>query len=301
MLEASAEKPGNVTPSHDFGDTSFEDMVIGGEAIAPELAAAGERRVGETILAAVLASRRVTPANANLGIVLLLAPLARAALGDVLDAGPSVPGPRSPVPGPQVSGGGHRPGREGAVGETLRGRLVGVLDGLDVADARAAYEAIRIAGAGGLSEPVAHDVREEPTVSLVEAMAFAAWRDRVAAEYALGYPVTFEIAGPALRRALDDGLHVSDAVVETFLLVLAELPDTLIARKRGQALADEASARAADALAAGGVRDPRGRAAIRGLDAWLRAERNSLNPGTTADLITAALFVAALDGLLGPL
>src|SRR5215216_2154022 len=79
VLEASAEKPGNVTPSHDFDDTSYEDMLRSGIAVGPEVARAGDRGVGETILAVVQASRRVAPANTNLGIALLLAPLAKAA------------------------------------------------------------------------------------------------------------------------------------------------------------------------------------------------------------------------------
>src|SRR5690242_18295044 len=80
-LEASAEKPGNITPSHDFSDTSYEDMLRSAIAVGPELARAGERGVGETVRAVVEASRRVAPANTNLGIALLLAPLAKAALG----------------------------------------------------------------------------------------------------------------------------------------------------------------------------------------------------------------------------
>src|SRR5215211_4591281 len=118
VLEVSAEKPGNITPSHDFHDTSYEDMLRTAIAVGPELARAGERTVGETVLAVVEASRRVAPANTNLGIALLLAPLAKAAL----DGGP------------------------------LRPRLRATLRALDVADARAAYDAIRLAGAGGLGE-----------------------------------------------------------------------------------------------------------------------------------------------------
>ena len=29
VLEASAEKPGNITPSHDFEDTSFDPLAVG--------------------------------------------------------------------------------------------------------------------------------------------------------------------------------------------------------------------------------------------------------------------------------
>src|SRR5215208_3741274 len=88
VLEVSAEKPGNITQSHDFHDTSSEDMLRTAIAVGPELARAGERTVGETVLAVVQASRRAAPVNTNLGIALLLAPLAKTALaGGELRAG----------------------------------------------------------------------------------------------------------------------------------------------------------------------------------------------------------------------
>ncbi len=152
-------------------------------ALGPELGRAADRGVGDTVLAAVRATRRVAGANTNLGIALLLAPLARAAL----------------------------------LGGPLRQRAEEVLDALTLDDARAAYAAIRMAGAGGLDEPVEHDVRAAPTIALRDAMATAADRDSVAAEYATGYAVTFELGLPALAGALDDGLGPRSATVELFL------------------------------------------------------------------------------------
>src|SRR3954468_16183342 len=257
VLEASADKPGNITPRHDFSDTSYEDMLRSAIAIGPELGRADERGVGETVLAAVRATRAVAGANTNLGIALLLAPLARAAL---------------------------EKGERGAVA-----------GGLGAADARAAYEAIRLAGAGGLEEPVEHDVRDEPVVTLREAMAAAAGRDAIAAEYASRYKVTFGLGVPALRAALDDGLAPRAAVAELALRLLAAVPDTLIARRRGLAAAERVSAGAARVLAAGGARAG---AALAAFDASLREDGNALNPGTTADLVTAVLFVALLEGTL---
>jgi triphosphoribosyl-dephospho-CoA synthase len=266
VLEVSSEKPGNITPTHDFEDTSYEDMLRSAIALGPEMGRAGERGVGETVLAAVRATRAVAGANTNLGIALLLAPLARAAL-----LHPDAP---------------------------LRDGVEAVLGALTLDDARAAYEAIRTAGAGGLDEPVEHDVRDAPTVTLREAMAAAAERDSVASEYATGFALTFDLGHGALRRALDAGLAPRSAVVETFLALLAAVPDTLVARKRGRAAADQVSAGAAAVLAAGGVRTADGRAALAAFDAALREDGNALNPGTTADLVTAVLFVALLDGRL---
>jgi triphosphoribosyl-dephospho-CoA synthase len=267
VLEVSAPKPGNITPSHDFHDTSYEDMLRSAIAVGPELARAGQRGVGETILAVVEASRRVAPANTNLGIALLLAPLAKAALSLV----------------------------EGA---PLRARLGATLRALDVADARAAYAAIRLSGPGGLRERVEHDVRSEPTVGLREAMASAAERDSVASEYVTDYALTFDTGVPALVAALGAGLAVRDAIVELHLRLLDQAPDTLIARKGGADAAARVSAGAREVLAAGGVRSAAGRRALRSFDASLREPANALNPGTTADLVTAALFVALVEDML---
>jgi triphosphoribosyl-dephospho-CoA synthase len=264
VLEVSAEKPGNITPSHDFHDTSYEDMLRSAIAVGPELARAAERGVGETVLAVVEASRRVASANTNLGIALLLAPLAKAALD----------------------------------GRPLRARLGVALRALDVADARTVYAAIRRSGAGGLHERVDHDVRSEPAIGLREAMASAAERDSVASEYLTDYALTFDTGLPALAAALGDGLAVREAIVDLHLRLLDQAPDTLIARKGGAEAAARVSAGAREVLAAGGVRTAAGRRALRSFDAALREPGNVLNPGTTADLVTATLFVALVEGML---
>ena len=173
-----------------------------------------------------------------------------------------------------------------------------MLGALTLDDARAAYAAIREAGAGGLDEPVEHDVRDAPTVALREAMAAAAERDSVAAEYATGFAITFELGLPALARALDDGLGRAPRPSSCSSALLAAVPDTLIARKRGRA-----AARARVGRRGGRPRRRRrphaaGRAALEAFDASLRRDGNALNPGTTADLVTAVLFVALLEGVL---
>jgi triphosphoribosyl-dephospho-CoA synthase len=143
---------------------------------------------------------------------------------------------------------------------------------------------------------VAQDVAGEPTLTLLETMRLAAERDGIAREYATAFEVTFETGAPALDQARRDGLFWDDAVVETFLTLLAENPDTHVARRSGAALAAEVSRRARSALDAGGVRSVAGRSAIAEMDVALRDARNSGNPGTTADLTAAAIFVVLLGG-----
>jgi triphosphoribosyl-dephospho-CoA synthase len=262
LLEVSAPKPGNVSPGRHFADVRYEHFLASAAAIGVAFADAGTRSVGDTILRAATATSRWTRSNTNLGMVLLLAPLARAT----------------------------------ALGGELRTALRQVLESTTVEDARDVYAAIRLASPGGLGEVAEQDVHEEPTVTLLEAMTLAAAHDGIAREYATTYEVTFETAVPALMRARSDRLPWDDIVVETFMTVLAASPDTHVARRGGPELAADISQRAGDVLRAGGVRSDEGRKALGYFDHSLRDPRNVGNPGTTADLTAAAIFVALLQG-----
>ena len=272
LLEATAPKPGNVSPGVRFGDTTYEDFLASAAAIGPALGSAS-RPLGATILLAIQTTRRWTTANTNLGIVLLLAPLARAAAiaGEQTDS--RVLDVRS-----------------------LRTALSRVLAETTIDDARTAYAAIRLASPGGLGPSASQDVAGEPTITLTAAMRLAADRDGIANEYATDFHATFEIGAPTLRAARTAGLDWNDAVVETFLTLLASSPDTHIARRAGLARAEDTTRRARAVLELGGVRSPDGRAAIADLHYALRDPHNLTNPGTTADITAAAIFVDLLTG-----
>ena len=137
-------------------------------------------------------------------------------------------------------------------------------------------------------------------MTLLAAMQLAAHRDGIAREYATAFEVTFETGVPALEQGRRDSLSWDDAVVETFLRVLAANPDTHVVRRAGGAAAAEVSERARRTLAAGGVRSAAGRRAIDEMDRDLRDARHVGNPGTTADLTAAAIFVVLLCGGWNP-
>ena len=255
LLEVSTPKPGNVSPGRHFHDTSYEDFLASAVAIGPALAAAGDRPLGATIRSAIEATGRWAGRNTNLGIVLLLAPLARAA---------------------SRSGG------------TLRARVEQVLAETTVADAADVYDAIRLARPGGLGTASAEDVSGAPTVTLTDAMGLAADRDSVAREYVTGFAATFEIGVPAVRDARGRRFRWPDAAMYAFLALLYAVTDTLIARKLGRAEAEHVSRRAAE-VRRGGPRE------VAAFDAELRDARNTRNPGTTADLTCASLFAVILE------
>jgi triphosphoribosyl-dephospho-CoA synthase len=258
-LEATAPKPGNVSPGRPFKDMRFEDFLASAEAIGPAIAQAADRPVGATVFDAVQASMRAVHTNTNLGIVLLLAPLARAA-GTCEN------------------------------GEGLRVALARVLDTTTVADARDVYRAIRMAGPGGLGSVPDQDVADDPSEPLVEVMRLGAAHDDVAREYATAFSTTFEVGLAALQRLRSDGYAWNEAIVQTYLTILAARPDTHIARRAGRHTAADVSARAARVLDLGGVTTVSGREAVQALDESLRDVSNTANPGTSADLVAASIF-----------
>jgi triphosphoribosyl-dephospho-CoA synthase len=188
-----------------------------------------------------------------------------------------------------------------AAGGELRGALHRVLDETTVEDARDVYAAIRRASPGGLGRSDTQDVANEPDVTLLDAMRLAADRDGIAREYATDFAITFEQGVPTLARAQADGLSWSDAIVETYLSLLARSIDTHIVRRTGVAAAERVSAQARAVLEAGGVRSAAGRQAVEEMDRAMRDARNSNNPGTTADLTAAAIFVTLIAGPPDPL
>lgn len=260
LLEVASPKPGNVNRCFDFTDTTFDDFLMSAVMIGRCMEEAQHNSVGETISRAVQSTCRVVPRNTNLGIILLFTPLAK------------------------------------AYGEgEFRQSIQRVLGSLTIEDARGVYRAIRMASPGGLGKVSNYDVTDNVDITLLEAMSMARERDAIAREYVTDFAITFEWGWPSLESFLKEGYDFSEAIVQTFLTILAEVPDTLIARKKGRQGAWDVSCKAADVLQAGGISSAGGREAIKRLDAYLRSDGNTLNPGTTADLTAAAIFVFLLQ------
>lgn len=268
LLEVSAAKPGNVTRVADFPDTRYIDFLVSGAIVGAALRHASRRAVGTLVLDMVRETSRLVGRNTNLGIALLFAPLAKAALS-----------------------GGRRP---------LRSRVSAVLASLTPADGRKVYEAIRLAAPGGLGGPKQFDVRTtRGPVSLLGAMRAAMERDSIAREYATDFEITFSIGAPSLERYVRELGDPETSIIQTYLTLLSLVPDSLIARKCGEQEARKVSQRAKAILDIGGAVTPRGRQRLAQWDRALRRQGNRLNPGTTADLVAAALFLVILERGIG--
>ena len=263
--ELDAPKPGNVhvfASGHRMTAAEFERSAT---AAAAPIAADGAR-VGTRILNAVEATFAAVGANTNLGIILLCAPLAAAASPGASD---------------------------------LRGALEHILTELDVEDARLAFRAIVRAAPAGLGRAERHDVFEPASVTLREAMAAAADRDRIARQYASGFTDVFELGEPVLA-GVSRALHPRWAAVAVYLSFLSHFPDSHVVRKHGLQVAEETRR-----AACGFERRMRGLDRPDALQADLLAwdgelKRAGINPGTSADLTVATLFVNRLRSILPP-
>ncbi len=258
-LEIEALKPGNVHLFADGHGMTAEQFHLSARASAGPLTDP-DLPVGRRILEAIRATRQAVGTNTNLGIVLLAAPLARAAE---------------------------------ATGD-LREDLSAVLDRLDMGDAGAVFEAIVLASPGGLGSAKEHDVHEPPKVGVIEAMRSAAGRDGIARQYATGFDDIFGVGLPALDAALSRGESGMWPAVFSYMAFLAGFPDSHVARKHG----DEAAGRIREEavtmkVALDAADDDAARVSLL-LEFDRRLKARNINPGTSADLTVASLFAHIL-------
>ncbi len=260
---AATPTPGNVDRRRDHADLRFEHFLAGAVGAADGLAdaAAGEP-VGaafERAVAGMAAAQ--TGGNTQFGALLLLVPLVRAAAdGDLTPSGASA-----------------------------------VVESTTVADAVAffrSFEHVDVAVRDPPPELEDLDVRRPEAaaraasrreLSLSGVMERSAAVDGVAREWTRGFERSFG-AGEALSARSGP---VLDRAAAVFLELLAESPDPFVATQHDAATAERASERARAAL--GGDVD-----ADELADAFVA---EGINPGTTADLLAAGLFVALERGM----
>jgi triphosphoribosyl-dephospho-CoA synthase len=121
-------------------------------------------------------------------------------------------------------------------------------------------------------------------------------KDMICREWVTGFSMVFETGYPYLIERIQAGASINDATVDTFLKILADNPDSLILRKSGLEAAKTVSKKAEAIMQAGGTATETGRKMLNALDDELKEENGKMNPGTTADLTAASLFVLLLTG-----
>jgi len=295
LFEVSADKPGNVNLVVGFEGTCYEHFLASAVAAEPYFELAAEQGIsvshGKITISDVGLGRIIRDCVSNingwqhggntlLGTVILLSPIAVAA--------------------------GMTSAKEGNVFEILKIRenVRLTVESTTSEDAMNVYEAIKIANPSGLGKAPELDVNDlnsvnriaNENISLYQVFKIASKYDNVCAEWINNYPITFDIAYPYLTEQVKKCQDLNMAITHTFLKVLAEYPDTFIARKVGTEKAQEVSSAAEKVLELGGLETSIGRESLRTFDLQLRKSSNLLNPGTTADIIAAALALSLLGG-----
>jgi triphosphoribosyl-dephospho-CoA synthase len=184
--------------------------------------------------------------------------------------------------------------------QKLTDGIARVLQKLTPRDSELVYQAIRLAQPGGLGQTETMDVAGAAPPSLLDAMGQAAERDLVARQYVENFALVLQEILPNLIAGQERGWSLIDTIIREHVRLISVYPDSLIARKCGLETAQRASTYAAQVLQAGEPDDENYHAALNDFDFWLRSDGHRRNPGTTADLLAAALFAGLREGLLQP-
>jgi triphosphoribosyl-dephospho-CoA synthase len=278
VLEATAPKAGNVFPGRRFEDLSFVDFVHAAEITAAAFDRHAERFSQAVWVAADKIAEEIHT-NVNLGILLLLGPLVQSELQLARNRRSSQP--LSPA--------------------QWRATIVELLSKIDAEDTNRLYAAINRLAPGGMGKADKMDLASPAPTDFLAAMISAADRDRIATNYRDGFQDLFENVVPCVHRNVTADRDLLAGIAKAHLELLAEQPDTLIRRKFGETVAADVQQRAADTLKAASPE------AETEFDHFLRSGATSIagshrtiNPGTTADLIAAALYVLLRNPVRDP-
>ncbi|MDZ4212180.1 MAG: triphosphoribosyl-dephospho-CoA synthase [Methylotenera sp.] len=267
MAELQAIKPGNVHVFADGHGMSIHDFIKSADVSAVEIAKPN-LTVGERIFSAVEATQTAVGLNTNLGIILLCAPLIHAALLTSVDGN-----------------------------QSLQQRLVYTLNQLSVKDGLLTAQAIVLANPAGLGSSSVNDVHKQPNVTLLEMMASAQHKDRIAWQYANAFSDVIGYGLAHYKKAMHKWQNQAWATTALYLGFLTRQLDTHVIRKHGEVLAVELMHEAHEVEVAYWATD-NPKLVQKQLLAWdASLKARNMNPGTSADLTVATLLVDYFESL----
>jgi len=260
--ELQAFKPGNVSVYSEADDMTVEDFRTSAR-VSAEPITNPNYTLGEKIYYAIEATRAAVNCNTNLGIVLLCAPLMQAA---------------------------QAPGGTG-----LRQALADVLQSTTAQDADWVFKAIVLAAPAGLGESAQQDVHEKASVTLSEAMAIAAKRDRIALQYTNCFKDVFDFTVLEYNRAFVLSGNSGWAALSVFAHMLARYPDSHIERKYGKQYSEWIAGEMVSLCKAMSAADKLEEVVqlLYRMDHAFKAKK--INPGTSADITVATVLVVLLE------
>ncbi len=295
LFEVSANKPGNINLMVGFEGTRYEHFLASAVAASSSFELAAERGI-------LVSEGRLGVGDVEVG------GLIRKCVGDIAmwqHGGNTLLGTVILLTPMAVAAGMTCHGKERVFKlSELRNNLRLVVESTSASDAVDVYEAIKIANPSGLGKVSELDVNDpkstrrilEEGISLYRVFEVASEYDNICSEWVKNYPLTFDVAYPCLNGQIKEGRSLDVAIIHTFLKVLGDYPDTFISRKVGAEKSREVSLEAKRVLEQGGIETSFGKRSLGEFDLKLRREGNLLNPGTTADIVSAALALFVLSG-----
>lgn len=271
VLEVSATpKPGNVDRDHNYADTRFEHFLTSAVGMYPvlEKAANSSSGIGSLIREAVKESSLwQRGGNTHFGALILLIPLVMAA------------------------------GRCENI-DCLKAQVQKIVKASTVEDAVEFYRAFTEARVHvkhvddlDLSDAESISKIQDRGLTLFNLMEISSSYDMIAEEWVAGFQKTFDCASSIRDKIGKYGIN--DAVVLAFIELLSANKDTFIQTKFDSKKAEEVSMRASGIPLIGDIEDIKKR--IRSFDEQLL--REGINPGSTADMIIAGLFISLFEGM----
>lgn len=291
LLEVSAyPKPGNIHRLNDFPDTSYEHFLAGSVALGSVMGELASRsyanenyrdvRLGKGVLDTVNEMFEWQHGgNTHLGVALLFTPISAAA-------------------------GKWRKANSNNIPK-LRSLIKKVIELATPDDSINIYQAIEKAmPTKNLGRTEKLDIKNKESIKKIkdenitplQIFQLCKDRDQICHEWVTGFETVFQMGYPYIKKRINYGASVNSAIVDTFLHLLSRNHDSLIARKRGIAAAEKISKRAKRILEHGGIDTEEGKRQLWMFDEELKKENGGLNPGTTADITAASVFVLLLSG-----
>ncbi|MGD9397615.1 MAG: triphosphoribosyl-dephospho-CoA synthase [Candidatus Thorarchaeota archaeon] len=303
LLEASSPKPGNVNRQFGFSDTDYRHFLASaslmgrglhvsatrGIALAEGNLKPSEVNVGELIhLSAQDTFSGINRSNTILGTILLYIPLVVATAATLTQE--------------------KRFSLDGLV--SWLKEIIGKTSVEDTMNLYKTFHLIRSTSPKidestswtethkryDIDNPQVLDNILEDKLTLFDLFKLSADVDEISGEWANNFNLTLSKIFPYLDKIADNLENLEEGIVQTFVWLLSLRPDGLIAQKAGEKRAEEIRALAEKTMNA--WNHNRGPIELMiHLDEELRKEGNLLNPGTTADLVSAGIFckLVALD------
>ena len=296
LLEASSPKPGNVNRNIGFSDTDYRHFLASasmmgkglymgatrGAALAQGEITPSEIRIGDLIHQCALDTfTGINRRNTILGTILLYTPLVVASSATVTE-------------------------NQFFSVEALTEWLKRITEKTSVEDTLSLYKTFhlirskspRIDGSTSWTETHNRYDIDNPHVmenifddklTLIDLFKLSASVDEISSEWANNFSLTLNEVFPYLDKISDSLENLEEGVVQTFVWLLSRRPDGLIAKKAGETRAEKIRQLAEKTMNAWNHETGPLELMVH-LDNELRIEGNLLNPGTTADLVSAGIL-----------